>query len=215
MTSTARPPRHSSPLWARWIDTADLRARQWGFITSGQSGRLGVDLTQQKRLRQRGMLKAVAYGVMREPDRSDDEGVLADARLAWVNAGKDLFPEERLAAGWPDYVVTATTALAIHGLAEPAGELPQLAHTRARWPRYQLSTADVITVEVPVTWDEVSLLDGLPVATPATAIATLVSTEPPLVDDLASYLDTVAAAATERPDLRKIVQAIAKYNASP
>lgn len=215
MTSTARPPRRSSPLWARWIDTADLRARQWGFITSGQCGRLGLDLTQQKRLRQRGMLKAVAYGVMREPDRSDDAGVLVAARLAWVNAGKDLFPEERLVAGWPDYVVTATTALAIHGLADPAGELPQLAMIRTHSARRQLSTADVIGVDVPVTWDEVALLDGLPVATPAAAIATLASAEPPLVDDLVIYLDTVAAAATERPDLREIVQAIAKRNASP
>jgi len=214
MTTAVRPPRRSSPLWARWIDTADLRARQWGFITSGQCGRLGLDLTQQKRLRQRGMLKPVAYGVMREPDRTD-EGVLAGARLAWVDAGKDLFPAERLAAGWPDYVVTATTALAIQGLADPAGELPQLAHTRACWSRYQTNTADVITVEVPVTWAEVTLLDGLPVATTATAIATLASTEPPLVADLASYLDTVAAAATERPDLREILQTIATRNASP
>lgn len=208
MTSIVRPPRHSSPLWARWIDTADLRARQWGFITSGQSGRLGLDLTQQKRLRQRGMLKAVAYGVMREPDRSDDAGVLAAARLAWVNAGKDLFPEERLAAGWPDYVVTATTALAIHGLADPAGELPQLAMIRTHSARRQLSTADVIGVEVPVTWDEVALLDGLPVATPAAAITTLAAAEPPLVDDLAGYLAAVIVSAVDYPDRAAIESAV-------
>ena len=208
MTSIVRPPRHSSPLWARWIDTADLRARQWGFITSGQSGRLGLDLTQQKRLRQRGMLKAVAYGVMREPDRSDDAGVLAAARLAWVNAGKDLFPEERLAAGWPDYVVTATTALAIHGLAAPAGELPQLAMIRTHSARRQLSTADVIGVEVPVTWDEVALLDGLPVANPAAAITTLAAAEPPLVDDLAGYLAPVIVSAVDHPDRAAIESAV-------
>lgn len=213
MTSTVRPPRRSSPLWARWIDTADLRARQWGFITSGQCGRLGLDLTQQKRLRQRGMLKAVAYGVMREPDRSDDAGVLAAARLAWVNAGKDLFPEERLAAGWPDYVVTATTALAIHGLADPAGELPQLAMIRTHSARRQLSTADVIGVDVPVTWDEVALLDGLPIATPAAAIATLAVAEPPLVDDLAGYLAAVIVSAVDHPDRAAIGSAVERATA--
>ncbi|MFE0750685.1 hypothetical protein [Gordonia sp. NPDC058843] len=203
-------PRLNPQLTLRWIDTADLRTAQWGLITSGQGARFEMTATDLKRLRQNRYLVPVAHAVMCEPDRVGD-GVLESARLAWVAAGKELFPGERLAAAWPDYVVTGTTALALHELADPIGPQPQLAVIRTNSARrYSSSTAELLAVDVPPSWDEVTLLDGLPVATPAAAIAALAATEPTLVDDLTEYLSDVAAASADRPDHDLIVRAIAR-----
>jgi hypothetical protein len=196
----------------RWIDTADLRTEQWGFITTGQCARYEMTTTDLKRLRQNKYLVPVAHRVMREPDRVG-EGVLEAARLAWVAAGKFLFPAERLTATWPDHVVTGTTALSVHGLTAATGPLPQLAVIRTNSVRrYSVRTAEMLAVDDPLSWDEVTLIDGLPVATPAAAIATLTATNPAMAGDLASYFDTVAAASAsaDRPDHDLIVQAIAR-----
>lgn len=203
-------PRLNPQLTLRWIDTTDLRNQQWGFITSGQCARMELTLTDQKRLRQNGYLESVAHGVMREPDRVRD-AVVNSAQLAWVAAGKDLYPDERLSAEWPDHVVSGTTALAIHRLGEPVGALPQLSLIRSSSARrYQSSTADLLALDAPLTWDQVDLINGLPVATPTVAIATLAAvTEPDQVDSLATYLDAVAAAAAEHPNREAIVRAVA------
>ncbi|MFI8774081.1 type IV toxin-antitoxin system AbiEi family antitoxin domain-containing protein [Gordonia sp. NPDC062954] len=140
MTPTS-PPRLSPQLARQALVIDDVLAQQWGFITTGQCLRLGLTRTHITRLRQPGYLDGVAHGVMRRPRRVRS-GVLYGARLAWVAAGGDLFPAERLAAEWPDYVVTATTALALHGLAE-AVSLPQLAVINTRGARERWSTAEV------------------------------------------------------------------------
>lgn len=202
-------PRLNPQLTLRWIDITDLRNQQWGFITSGQCARMELTLTDQKRLRQNGYLESVAHGVMREADRVRDP-VVDPARLAWVAAGKDLYPDERLSAEWPDHVVSGTTALAIHGLGEPVGALPQLSVIRSSSARrYQSRTADLLASDVPLTWDDVTLVDGLPIATPVVAIAQVGNPEWSLVDEPATYLEDVAAAAASHPHRAQIAQAVA------
>ncbi|QGP90578.1 hypothetical protein GKZ92_22940 (plasmid) [Gordonia sp. 135] len=208
MTSTP-PPRLNTQLTLRWLDIADLLAEQWGFITSGQCARLELTRTDQKRLRQNGYLVPVAHGVMCQPDHLGDR-VVDTARLAWVAAGKDLFPSERLAARWPDYVVTAMTALELHGLSETCCHLPQLAVIRTSSGHRRTATAQPIGVSQPLSWhDDVTVLDGLPVATPASAIKVLGSEGRHLVDDLIGYLRTIAEAAADHPDHDAIMEAIA------
>lgn len=207
---TAHLPRLNPQLTLRWIDTADVRAQQWGFLTTGQCARIEMTATDLKRLRQNKYLVPVAHRVMREPGRVGGR-VLESARLAWVAAGTFLFPGERLAATWPDHVVTGTTALAIHGLADVTGPLPQLAVIRTNSiRRYSVRTAELLAVDGPLSWDEVTLIDGLPVATPAAAIATLAATDPARAADLAAYLSGVARASADRPDHDLIVQAVAQ-----
>lgn len=201
-------PRLSPLLTRQWLTIDGVLAQQWGFITTGQCLRLGVTHTHLKRLRQAGYLEGVAHGVMRRPHRIR-AGDLHAARLAWVAAGKDLFPAERLAAEWPDYVVTATTALALHGLAEAVSP-PQLAVIKTGKPRERSSTADVLGLERPLRWGtDVTMRRGLPVATPASAINALSTVGRDLVDDFATYLDGVAAAADDRRDREAILAAIA------
>ena len=101
--------------------------------------------------------------------------------------------------------------MAIHGLADVTGPLPQLAVIRTNSiRRYSVRTAELLAVDGPLSWDEVTLIDGLPVATPAAAIATLAATDPARAADLAAYLSGVARASADRPDHDLIVQAVAQ-----
>ncbi|MFV3116734.1 hypothetical protein [Gordonia amicalis] len=208
MTPTPLP-RLNTQLTLRWLDIADLLTEQWGFITSGQCARFELTRTDQKRLRQNGYLVPVARGVMCQPDLLGDR-VVDTARLAWVAAGKDLLPSERLAARWPDYVVTATTALELHGLGETSCPLPQLAAIRTSSGHRRTTTAELLGVSQPLSWHhDVTVLNGLPVATPASAITVLVAEGRHLLDDLTGYLQAIGEAVADRPDRDAIMEAIA------
>lgn len=199
----------SSVLARRWADSAPLRAQQWGLITSAQLQRLGVSGSSQLLLRRNGLLVSVARGVMRE-SRPPADDLLAAAQLAWVSAAPGSAPEERLSAERPDYVVTAYTALALHGLADPPVEtLPQLAVT-GRFQHRQTATYAIVPRRADLSWDDVAVLDGLPVFTPAAAIRDLAAHGGArFADDLADYFTAVAGAAAGRPDRAAIVAAIA------
>ncbi len=202
-------PRLNTQLTLRWLDIADLLADQWGFITSGQCARFELTRTDQKRLRQNGYLVPVVHGVMRQPDHLGDS-VVDTARLAWVAAGKDLFPSERLAARWPDYVATATTALELHGLGEASCPFPQLAVIRTSSGHRRTTTAELLGVSQPLSWHhDVTVLNGLPVATPASAITVLGAEGRHLLDDLTGYLQAIGEAVADRPDCDAIMEAIA------
>ncbi len=199
----------SSVLAQRWADSAPLRAQQWGLITSAQLQRLGVAGSSQLLLRRNGLLVSVARGVMREP-RPPADDLLAAAQLAWVSAAPDSTPEQRISAERPDYVVTAYTALALHGLASPPVEkLPQLAVT-GRFQHRQTATYAIVPRRAELSWDDVAVLDGLPVFTPAAAIRDLAAHGGArFADDLADYFTAIAQAAASRPDQAAIDAAIA------
>lgn len=199
----------SSVLARRWADSAPLRAQQWGLITSAQLQRLGVAGSSQLLLRRNGLLVSVARGVMRE-SRPPADDLLAAAQLAWVSAAPGSTPEERLSAERPDYVVTAYTALALHGLADPPVEtLPQLAVT-GRFQHRQTATYAIVPRRAELSWDDVAVLDGLPVFTPAAAIRDLAAHGGArFADDLADYFTAIAGAAAGHPDRAAIDAAIA------
>lgn len=146
---------------------------------------------------------------MRESRPLADDS-LAAAQLAWVSAAPGSSPEERLSAERPDYVVTAYTALALHGLASPPVEtLPQLAVT-GRFRHRQTATYAIVPRRAALSWDDVDIVDGLPVFTPAAAIRDLAAHGGArFADDLADYFTAIAAAAAGRPDRAAIVAAIA------
>ncbi|MFV3116691.1 MucR family transcriptional regulator [Gordonia amicalis] len=198
----------------KWADTTSLRAAQWGLVTSTQFQQHGVTRSDQLRLRNAGLLVPVANGVMREADRAG-EGFLAAAQLAWVSAVRDLTPAQRLSAPRPDCVVTGTTALAVHGLARPGEGLPQLAVTRPRTIGGRTTTTTRYLYRSAVlSWEDVVIVDGLPVFTPAAAIRDLgQDNRGHLVDDLAGYFAGIAVAAADRPDRESIVAAIASCGA--
>ncbi|TYQ10561.1 UNVERIFIED_ORG: ROS/MUCR transcriptional regulator protein [Gordonia westfalica J30] len=203
------------PLLARkWADTAPLRTAQWGLITSAQFQQHGVTRSDQLRLRNTGLLVPVANGVMREADRPG-EGVLVAAQLAWVSAVRDLTPAQRLSAPHPDCVVTGMTALAVHGLVRDGEGLPQLAITRPRTIGGRTTTTTrYLYRSTALSWDDVVIVDGLPVFTPAAAIRDLGhDNRGRLVDDLAGYFAGIAVAAADRPDRESIVAAIAACGA--
>ncbi|WP_196222065.1 MucR family transcriptional regulator [Gordonia sp. 135] len=198
----------------KWADTAALRTTQWGLITSAQFQQHGVTRSDQLRLRNAGLLIPVANGVMRETERAG-EGVLAAAQLAWVSAVRDLTPAQRLSAPHPDCVVTGTTALAVHGLGWPGEGLPQLAITRPRTTGGRTTTTTRYLYRASaLSWDDVVILDGLPVFTPSAAIRDLgQDNRGHLVDDLAGYFAGVAVVAADRADRESIVAAIAACGA--
>lgn len=146
---------------------------------------------------------------MRET-RPPADDLLAAAQLAWVSAAPGSAPEKRLSAERPDYVVTAYTALALHGLADPPVEtLPQLAVT-GRFRHRQTATYAIVPRRADLSWEDVVVLDGLPVFTPAAAIRDLAAHGGArFADDLADYFTVIAGAAAGRPDRAAIDAAIA------
>ncbi|MCF3940680.1 MucR family transcriptional regulator [Gordonia sp. GW1C4-4] len=191
-------------------------ARQWGLITSAQIAVLGLHGQDAKRMRDAGVLITVQRGVHRHHHVTETvPTLLTDARCAWLLTRPAMWHEDRLALPAPDAVVTATTALALHGITTTQGVLPEIAMDTERSYR---STARILTPPDGLDWSQVQLIDGLPIAPPIPALAAVIAAAAAdhsversvdLTAFVASAVAHICADAADHPDSEAVIGAVA------
>ncbi|MCX2966196.1 MucR family transcriptional regulator [Gordonia aquimaris] len=149
-------------------------ARQWGLITSAQIEMLGLNRQDTKRMREAGLLITLQRGLYRHHSVTETvPTVLSDARCAWLLTRPAMWGEDRLALPAPDAVLTATTALTLHGITPDAGVVvPEIAMNTQRSYR---STARILAPPDRLDWAQAQVIDGLPIARPIPALAAVIA----------------------------------------
>lgn len=143
----------------------ELGSMQWGLVTAGQAGRLGINRVTLGRLSDRDVLTRLRHGVYSLP--SADFGPLQELRAAWLAIDSQLAVEERVES-INDAVVSHASAAAVHGL----GDLVSVRHEFTSPVRRQSSQGDIRFHRADVR-DDKTIVDGLPVTSVARTIADL------------------------------------------
>jgi predicted transcriptional regulator of viral defense system len=183
---------------------ADLAAAQWGLLTSTQAAQRGVSRLQLSRLAAAGLLDRVAHGVYRL--RGAGEDVHADLRAAWLSLDPARTAEQRLADPTGDVVVSHASAAALHGL----GDINADQHELTAPVRRQTQRNDLRLHRGRLDRDDVTIVDGLPVTTPARTVVDLLADKHD-TDHVATVLAEAVRAGTV--DLDTLPARLAPYAA--
>lgn len=137
---------------------ADYSYAQQGLVTSAQALSEGIDSTTLTRLTQKGALYRVRRGVYLLA--SVGETPTTDVRAAWLATEPETLAEERLKADDP-IVISHESATSLWEV----GDLIPSKHTFTRATRKQSSAPDIAHRTAPLSADDWTLVDGLPVTT--------------------------------------------------
>lgn len=161
---------------------AEIAASQWGLVTTAQAEAHGVSRMLLSRMAASRELERVMHGVYVATSHSG--GPEVDVRARWIALDPGTLAPERLALPHEAGVVSHTSAAAMHRIGDiPVGEVeltvPERHRTRRPGTLFHRASLDP---------SDVTLIDGLPVTTPARTVADL------LVDghDMAHVADAVA-----------------------
>ncbi|MFV2145839.1 MULTISPECIES: type IV toxin-antitoxin system AbiEi family antitoxin domain-containing protein [Isoptericola] len=148
---------------------AEIAAGQWGLLTTAQATAAGVSRMMLSRMAERGELERITHGVYATPAGAGDE--LSEKRAAWLSIEPNRLAYERLAESPPTGVLSHATAAGLH----QAGDLLE-AQVEVTLPtRYRARRPEVRAHRGTLRSDEVTLVDGLPVTTPARTVADLLA----------------------------------------
>lgn len=148
---------------------AEIAAGQWGLLTTAQATAAGVSRMMLSRMAERGELERITHGVYATPAGAGDE--LSEKRAAWLSIEPGRLAYERLAESPPTGVLSHATAAGLH----QAGDLLE-AQVEVTLPtRYRARRPEVRAHRGTLRSDEVTLVDGLPVTTPARTVADLLA----------------------------------------
>lgn len=148
-------------------EIAEITASQWGFVTTAQAEKRGVDKLMLSRLAKSQLVERVVHGVYRDagvPTSDFDE-----IRAYWLAAKPEQLAEERIARPEKDFVAAGETATWLQGLGDltPRG-YEFVSNTRKQtthsYVKYRLATVQA---------EDVTLAQGLPVQTPTAAVIDL------------------------------------------
>ena len=142
-----------------------LAARQWGLLTTAQAGTEGVTRLQLGRLAAAGVIERLGRGVYGIPAAIDERTPM---RVAWLTLDPARFAEERLADPTEAGVLSHTSAAALHGLGDLLDDEPELTV-----PGRKQSRRGIRMHRAALSTEDVTLVGGLPVTTPARTVADL------------------------------------------
>ncbi|GAA3136084.1 hypothetical protein GCM10020255_011120 [Rhodococcus baikonurensis] len=153
----------------RLLALADLAQEQWGMFTSAQAAESGVSAQHLKRLADRFILTRIRHGVYRltgTPIHPADH-----VRAQWLALDPAPSATKRINSADPRGVASHRTAADLRELGDIDADIaeftvPRRRNTRSGGVRFHVAALD------PTDW---SLLDGLPVTTPARTIVDLAS----------------------------------------
>lgn len=146
---------------------ADYTADQWGMITSAQAAAAGIDSVTLYRLADAGHLEQVRRGVYAATTAPASRH--RDVQAAWLSLNPSVPAWERPKLDPDGGVVSHRAAAALHNLGDMLVERIELTVPRrrsSRDPLVQLRQRELDDIDV-------SLVDGLPVTTPARTIEDL------------------------------------------
>jgi predicted transcriptional regulator of viral defense system len=177
-------------------------AGQWGLVTTRQALPLGVDDVTLHRLKAAGLLETVRHGV-HAVTSSAASGARSE-QAAWLSLRPEIAAWERPIIDRDGGVISHQSATRLHGL----GDLPNT-HIEMTVPRRRtMRDPGVRLHRAGLTEPEVTVLDGLPVTTPARTICDLLKQHSD-----ASHVATIVRQAVEggQVQLDELPERIAPY----
>ncbi len=148
---------------------ARIAAGQWGLLTTVQATTAGVSRMMLSRMAEWGELERVMHGVYATPAAVGDE--LLEKRAVWLSLEPGRLAYERLADTLPFGVLSHATAAALHH----AGDILDRQVEVTLPSRYRARRPEVRAHRGTLHRDEVTLVQGLPVTTPARTVADLLA----------------------------------------
>jgi predicted transcriptional regulator of viral defense system len=145
---------------------SELAAAQWGLLTTKQAVARGVTRMQLVRLVDAGLLDRVEQGIYTMVSSTDSFQAL---HAAWLSLDPGRTVEQRINKSREAIVASHTSAAALHSMGDLLNDVPELNTIRRK------QTIRAIRLHrLPLTPDDVVLIDALPTTTPERTIADLV-----------------------------------------
>lgn len=146
---------------------SDLAAQQWGLLTAAQARDAGVAAFMLSRLVDHRILMRVRHGVYAAS--STPMSSVMEVRAQWLAIDPKVMAADRVKQGEYLVVVSHETAAELHGI----GDLPSKAITFTTTYRRQTKHPGVRFHTAPLSYEEVIVLEGLPVTTVARTVLDL------------------------------------------
>lgn len=185
-----------------------LAAAQRGVLTTAQARAQGVTRVQLARLADKGLLERQGHGVYAMASAAGDEHL--DLRAAWLSLVPSLTAEQRL--GDPTTgVISHASAAGLHRL----GDLLDDEHYVTFPTRHQTRREGVRIHRAALTAEDVTLVDGLPVTTPARTVVDLLraGTDRALVAEMVA--DGLGRGLVDDADLATHLDPLARRHGEP
>lgn len=186
---------------------SELAARQWGLLTTSQSEAEGITRLQLARLADAGVIERFGRGIYAIPAAVDERTPL---RAAWLSLSPSELAEERLADPPSAGVLSHTSAASLHSLGDLLDDEPEITMSSRKQSRRGIRLH-----RATLRADEVTLVEGLPVTTPARTIADLLRDghDPSHVAEIAG--DALWRHLASRHEMSAALEPLARRNGQP
>lgn len=183
---------------------SELAARQWGLLTTAQAETEGITRLQLARLSDAGVIERFGRGIYASPAAVDERTPL---RAAWLSLSPSELAEERLADPPSSGVLSHTSAASLHGIGDLLDDEPEITV-----PGRKQSRRGIRLHRATLRTDEVTIVEGLPVTTPARTVADLLRDghDPSHVAEIAG--DALRRDLASRYELAAALEPLARRN---
>lgn len=186
---------------------SELTARQWGLLTTAQAEAEGITRLQLARLADAGVIERLGRGIYAAPAAVDERTPL---RAAWLSLNPSGAAENRLVDPAASGVLSHTSAASLHRLGGLLDDEPEITVSGRKQSRrgIRLHRAELLA-------EEVTIVEGLPVTTPARTVADLLRDrhDPSHVAEIAG--DALRRDLASRQDLAAALEPLARRNGQP
>lgn len=186
---------------------SELAAHQWGLLTTAQAETNGVTRLQLARLADAGVIERVDRGIYATPSAVDEHTPL---RAAWLSLEPKVLAEERLGDPVASGVISHTSAAALHEVGDLLDDEPEIT-----LPIRKQSRRGIRLHRGTLSTDDVTIVEGLPVTTPARTVADLLQDrqDPSHVAEIAGYV--LRRGLASRQDMAITLEPLARRNGRP
>jgi hypothetical protein len=183
---------------------SELASRQWGLLTTSQAEVEGITRLQLARLADAGVIERLDRGIYAVPAAIDERTPL---RVAWLSLDSSTLAEERLADPISSGVLSHTAAASLHRLGDLLDDVPEIT-----LPDRKQSRRGIRLHRGVLDSRDVTIVDGLPVTTPARTVADLLRDghDPSHVAEIAG--DALRRDLTSRPEMAETLEPLARRN---
>lgn len=186
---------------------SELAARQWGLLTTAQAEGEGISRLQLARLADAGVIERVGRGIYAVPAAIDEHTPL---RAAWLSLEPSVFAEDRLTDPVASGVISHASAATLHQVGDLLDDEPEITT-----PERKQSRRGIRLHRGTLGADEVTIVDGLPVTTPARTVGDLLRDghDPSHVAEIAG--DILRRGLASRQDMAVALDPLARKHGQP
>ncbi len=186
---------------------SELAARQWGLLTTAQGETEGITRLQLARLAEAGVIERIDRGIYATPAAVDESTPL---RAAWLSLEPSVLAEGRLADPVASGVISHTSAAALYEVGDLLDDEPEITV-----PGRKQSRRGIRLHRATLRPDEVTIVEGLPVTTPARTVADLVRDGHDLSHVAEIAGDALRRNLASRHEMATALEPLARRNGQP